>query len=116
MKKMAYVLAVMMVFGLVIATIGVAGEMTDIPENIPAKAEDAAALLNAGKNVELTGTILNDNTFVDESGQNYELAASDANSMLQELVGEKIKVQATVMEESEGIRSIVVSSYELIKK
>lgn len=111
MKKVAYVLSVVMV--LAVASVGLAGEVTDIAEKTAAKIEDAAS--TDVETIELTGSVLQDNTFVDENGQSYELAASEANKVCKSLVGEKIKVQATVMEQKEGLKSMIVSSYEIIK-
>jgi hypothetical protein len=111
MKKLAYVLSVVMV--LAMASVGLAGELTDVAEKAAMKVEDADSLDD--KTIELTGSVLQDNTFVDENGQSYELAANEANKVCKSLVGEKIKVQATVMEQKEGLKSMIVSSYEIIK-
>ena len=115
MKKVTCVLSLLMVLGLVMASAGLAGELTDIADKAASKAETAATSMDTAETVELAGTILNNNTFVAENGQSYELAASEANKVCRSLVGEKIKVQAMVMEKDEGLKSIIVSSYEIIE-
>ena len=115
MRKLAWVLSLMMVMGLVMASTGMAGEMADVAEKAAAVAEEAATSTDAAETVDLAGTILKSNTFVDESGESYELAESEANKVCQSLVGEKIKIKATVMEKEEGLKSIIVSSYEIIE-
>ena len=109
---MACVLSLVMVLGL--ASVCLAGEMTQMAEKAPLAAE-AVAITDAAKSVELTGTILKDNTFVDENGDSYQLGDSETNKLLQSMIGEKIKVNATVMEKSEDLKSIFVTSYEIIK-
>lgn len=112
MKKLACVLSLVLVFGM--AAVGVAGELTKMAEKSPLKAE-AVSITDAANSVEMTGTILKDNTFVDESGQSYQLGDSETNKLLQSMIGEKIKINATVMEKSEDLKSIFVTSYEVIK-
>lgn len=104
MLRSAKLLAVAMVLGLVIGGTGFA------------ETAETASEMEQQESIELTGTILSDNTFVDEDGENYQMAASEKNEELLEYVGQRIKVTATVMESDEGDRNISVVSYELIQE
>lgn len=106
MKKTGKILLMAMALGLVICGIGFAGD-----ELAPAGAPE----IIQPDSIELTGTVLSDNTFVDENGENYQLLDSDASEDLQAYVGQKIKVTATVMESDEGLKNISISSYELVE-
>ncbi len=101
MRKMAGILAVMLVLGVAMGSM--------------AWAEDAAPMAEE-KSLQLTGTVLSDNTFLDADGQKYQLSDTEQNRALQDLVGETIKIHATVMEEAEGRESISVSSYEIVNQ
>jgi len=122
------ILAIVMVFGLVSFGVGFA-EMAEQPEaaDIAAQPElsemathseeaDIAAQEALPESIELTGTVLSDNTFVDENGDNYQLADSERNEELLEYVGQRIKVTATVMESEEGLKNISVSDYEILQE
>lgn len=112
MKKVACVLSVMMVLGM--AAVGLAGDVADTVKNAPINAADATGMATA-EHIEMTGSVLNDHTFMDENGQNYHLGATQANMPLLDMVGERIKVKATVLETKGAVKSIAVSSYEIIK-
>ena len=66
--------------------------------------------------IELTGTVLSDNTFVDDNGDNYQLAKSKKNEELLEHVGQRIKVTATVTESEKGMKNISVTDYKLLQE
>lgn len=107
MSKALAGLAIFLVLGLIIGGTGFA-------EDPDSMASPEAARVEGQDSVELTGTILSDNTFIDENGEQYQLADSDKNEELQSIVGEKIKVTASVMENEEGVKSLAISNYELV--
>lgn len=113
------ILAIVMALGLVTFGIGFA-EMAAEPQSadIAAHSEEAdiAAQAALPDSIELTGTVLSDNTFVDDNGDNYQLADSDKNEELLEYVGQRIKVTATVMDSEEGLKNISVTDYELLQE
>lgn len=113
------ILAIVMALGFIIYGIGFA-EMAAEQERTDIAAHSQEADINAQaampESVELTGTILSDNTFVDENGDNYQLADSERNEELLELVGQRIKVTATVKESEEGMKNISVTDYELLQE
>lgn len=113
------ILAIVMAFGLITFGVGFA-EMAAEPEqaDIAAHSQEADVDAQAAmpESIELTGTILSDNTFVDENGDNYQLADSERNEELLEYVGQRIKVTATVMESDEGLKNISVTDYELLQE
>ena len=104
------ILVIIVALGLVFGGIGFA-ETAAQPEKAVIEAQS-----DSQESIELTGTVLSDNTFVDEDGENYQLAASEKNEELLEHVGQKIKLTATVMESDEGDRNISVINYELIQE
>lgn len=108
MCKSVRMLAIIVALGLLIGGIGC--------KEGAAQTEDAgfAAQPEFQESIELTGMVLSDNTFEDEEGDSYQLADTEKNELLQDLVGRKIKVEATVMENDEGIQEISVISYDLI--
>lgn len=113
------ILAIVTALGLITFGVGFA-EMAAQPESadIAAHSEEAdiAAQAALPDSIELTGTVLSDNTFVDENGDNYQLADSERNEELLEFVGQRIKVKATVMESEEGLRNISVTDYEILQE
>ena len=110
MHRSVKMLAMIVALGFVICGIGFAETAAQ-----PEKAK-IATQQEAQESIELTGTVLEDNTFVDEDGENYQLADTEKNEELQDLVGKKIKVKATVMENDEGEREISVTSYDVIQE
>lgn len=113
MKRSGKIVLMAMVVGLLICGVGFA-ENAPLPER--AQQMERAADIFQPDSIELTGTILSDNTFVDESGENYQLMDSEASKDLQAHVGQKLKVTATVSESDEGVKNLSISSYELIEE
>ena len=128
MKKSGIIILMAVVLGLVTCGIGFAADSA-----APDRAQTPAALEKAPgpgpaaqeraqgpadilqpDSIQLTGTVLSDNTFVDENGENYQLLESETSDDLMSYVGQKIKVTATVMESDEGLKNISISSYELL--
>jgi hypothetical protein len=119
MKKSGIIMLMAMVLGVAICGIGFAADFA-APEGAqpPAaleRAQGPADILQPDS-IELTGTVLSDNTFVDENGENYQLLESETSEDLMSYVGQKIKVTATVMESDEGLKNISISSYELLEQ
>lgn len=108
MARTATWLACLMVLGLIMGGTGFAEDPAylDAPE---------PAAMESHNEVELTGTILSDNTFVDENGEQYLLSESERSDEFRAIVGEKIKVTASVMEDEAGAKSIAISDYELVE-
>ncbi len=125
MKRVWEILVLAMIFGLVASGIGFAETATQPdktaqaqeatqPQAQPQEATQPQAQLKTGDSIELTGTVLSDNTFVDENGESYQLSNSEKSKDLQEYVGKKVKVKATVMDSEAGEKNISITSYELI--
>lgn len=112
MKKAVCVLSMVMVLAMV--AVGLAGELTETIKISPVNVANATGSATV-ENIELTGIVLKDHTFLDENGQNYHLGATQGNLPLLDMIGEKMKVKATVMETNGAVKSIAVSSYEIIK-
>ena len=68
----------------------------------------------AGNEVSITGTINEDNQLVDSSGNAYDIADTEQGSDVMEMIGKKISVKGTVMEE-EGIKTISITSFKVIE-
>jgi len=107
MRKSLTGLAILLVLGLIVGGTGFAAD----PDSM---ASPEKARVEGQDKIELTGTILSDNTFIDENGEQYQLAESDKSEELKSVVGEKIKVTASVMENDEGAKSLAISKYELV--
>lgn len=107
-----------MTLWLITSGVGFAGmEMQQEPADIAVQAEGADIAEHAAlpESIELTGMVLSDNTFVDENGDNYQMADSVTNEELSDYVGQRIKVTATVLESDDGLRNISVTEYEILK-
>jgi hypothetical protein len=113
MKKLPWILVLAMVFSLVTAT----ATFADQSAPAPVKAPEQIQQMNQADppQVELTGTLTHANQFIDDTGENYQLIPSEKSAELQEHLGEKIKVKATVMEDNEGFKSIDVSDYKIVE-
>lgn len=113
------ILAMVMVLGLITYGIGFAGmeaQQEQAEAAAQSQAADIAQPAAPAESIELTGMVLSDNTFVDENGDNYQLADSGTSEELLDLVGQRIKVTATVLESDEGLRNLSVTDYEIIKE
>ena len=126
MKKSGLIILMAVVLGLVTCGLGFAADsaapdMGQAPAALdraqgpaaPDRAQDPKDILQPDS-IQLTGTVLSDNTFVDENGENYQLLESDTSDDLMAHVGQKIKVTATVMESKDGQKNISISSYKLL--
>jgi hypothetical protein len=113
MKTLLWILVLAMVFAMASATGAIADVSVPPPAQAPAQPQQ---MEQDNPQVELTGTLTSANQFIDDSGKNYQLIPSEKGAQLQEHLGEKVRVKATVMEDNEGFKSIDVSDYEIIEK
>ena len=66
------------------------------------------------EDVTIVGTVNDQNQIVDDGGVVYEVAESDMSGEVLELVGKKVQIKGTVMEE-EGLKKITIMSYEVVE-
>lgn len=65
--------------------------------------------------VMITGTINDANQLVDNTGQIFEIADTEAGNELLTHIGQKVQIKGTVMED-ESKKELSISSYEIIKE
>jgi hypothetical protein len=65
--------------------------------------------------VSITGTVDEDNQLVGEDGNTYKIAETENGMTVMDMVGEKVEVRGTVIEQAEGPREIMVESFKIIK-
>ena len=63
--------------------------------------------------VTIQGQINEDSQLVDDQGNIYDIADTDQGMQVMEMVGEKVEVRGTLMEE-EGAKEITVESFSVI--
>ena len=68
----------------------------------------------AGNAVTLVGTVTDDNQIQDEAGIKYQVSENEMSGEVLELVGKKVQIKGTVMEE-EGVKKITIMSYEVVE-
>lgn len=68
---------------------------------------------SAGEEVTLTGSVNEENRFVDENGQTYELAVSQKAMEMRALPGQKIEIKGTVIEQ-DGQKIVSIIDYKLL--
>lgn len=76
-------------------------------------AEKGAAMQE--KELMITGTINDASQLVDKDGQIFDVADTKEGNELVTHVGQKVQVKGTLLE-SEGVKQISVSAYEIIKE
>ncbi|MBT8371714.1 MAG: hypothetical protein KJO34_12185 [Deltaproteobacteria bacterium] len=69
----------------------------------------------AGSEINITGAINEDGELVDDSGNAYEIADTEQGNEVMDMVGKKVSVKGTVMEE-EGTRTISITSFDVIEQ
>lgn len=69
----------------------------------------------AADQVSITGTVDELNQLVGEDGNTYKIAETEDGMKVMEMVGEKVEVRGTVIEQAEGPREITVESFNIIK-
>ncbi|HSO19063.1 MAG TPA: hypothetical protein VLT88_06380, partial [Desulfosarcina sp.] len=62
----------------------------------------------------LSGTINENSQFVDNSGRSFELADTEQGMEVKSLVGRRVEIRGTVMEEM-GERIVEVNDYKLLE-
>jgi hypothetical protein len=71
----------------------------------------AAAALAADE-VQIVGTVGDDNTITDESGAVYKLAEGDLATQIAEHAGDKVEIKGAVQEAADGTKTITVTSFK----
>ncbi|NNL75630.1 MAG: hypothetical protein HKO68_04760 [Desulfobacterales bacterium] len=69
----------------------------------------------AGSEINITGAINEDGELVDDNGNAYEIADTEQGNEVMDMVGKKVSVKGTVMEE-EGTRTISITSFDVIEQ
>jgi hypothetical protein len=63
--------------------------------------------------VTLSGTIDENNTFIADNGDAYNLSDNDQSKELRTLAGSKVEIKGTVMEE-DGEKTVEVTNYSIL--
>lgn len=63
--------------------------------------------------VTIQGQVNEDSQLVDEQGNIYDIAETDEGMQVKEMVGEKVEVRGTLMD-NEGAKEITVESFSVI--
>ena len=74
-----------------------------------------SGLALAGSTITITGTVNDDYQIVADDGTVYSVKESKKGDEVVELIGKKIKATGMV-EESEGEKTITITSYEIIEE
>ena len=61
------------------------------------------------------GTIGDDNTITDESGTVYQIGETEKGDDVVEMSGKKVEVMGTVEEGSDGSKTIMIESYNVVE-
>jgi len=69
----------------------------------------------AGDDITVVGKITDDNQIVDDNGNAYDVADTDKGNEVMSLVGQKVQVQGTLMDEG-GQKVIEVTTYKVIEE
>ncbi|WP_319407817.1 hypothetical protein [uncultured Desulfosarcina sp.] len=70
--------------------------------------------MNSDGRVTLSGTINSKNQFIDHRGKVFNVTDKDAGKKVQSLVGQKVEIKGTVMDEG-GQRTVDVHQYKVIE-
>ena len=63
----------------------------------------------------ISGVINEDGQLVDDGGMAYDIAENEEGDQLLEMIGQKVAVKGTVMEE-DGTKVITVTEFKLLKE
>lgn len=74
----------------------------------------AAGVALAEESVTIQGQVNEDNQLVDQDGNTYNIADTDAGQQVMDMVGEKVEVKGTVKEDM-GEKEITVESFNVMK-
>ena len=69
----------------------------------------------AADEVKIVGKITDDYRIVDDNGQAYEIAENEPGNEVVEMIGKKVELMG-VIEDIDGMKSIVVSSYKVLEE
>jgi hypothetical protein len=69
----------------------------------------------AGSEVSISGIINEDGQLVDNGGMAYDIAENEEGDQLIEMIGQKVAVKGTVME-NEGAKIITVTEFKLLEE
>jgi hypothetical protein len=75
----------------------------------------ASEQVNPGESVEITGTLLEGGTLLDEAGQHYVLVQDEAAIKLMRHVDETVAVKGTLTGRREGAPIIKIESYQVVQ-
>jgi regulatory protein YycH of two-component signal transduction system YycFG len=67
------------------------------------------------KQVTMVGTVGEDSTIVDDSGQSYQVAENEKADEIAEQVGKKVEVKGVIEENADGSKMITIESYKVIE-
>jgi hypothetical protein len=68
----------------------------------------------ASEPVMIQGQVTEDNQLMDEAGNVYDIVDTEAGNEVVELVGAKVEIQGTVMEDQDG-KVIAIESFRIIE-
>ena len=69
----------------------------------------------AGTDIKVIGTVGDDNTVTDESGAVYQIGDNDKTDEIAEHAGKKVEIMGTVEEASDGSKTLMINSYQLVE-
>ena len=69
----------------------------------------------AGSEVSISGVINEDGQLVDDGGMAYDIAENEEGDQLVEMIGQKVAVKGTVMEDG-GTKIITVTEFKLLEE
>ena len=68
----------------------------------------------ASEPVVIQGQVTEDSQLMDEAGNVYDIVDTDAGNEVVELVGQKVEIEGTLMEEQDG-KVIAIESFRIIE-
>jgi len=74
-----------------------------------------SAIAVAAEDVTITGTVNESYQIVDDSGTVYDVAESEKGNDVVELIGKKVEVMGTVVDD-DGTKVITIVSYKVIEE
>jgi type 1 fimbria pilin len=74
----------------------------------------AAGVALADEAITIQGQVNEDNQLVDQDGNTYNIADTEAGQQVMDMVGEKVEVKGTVKEDM-GEKEITVESFNVMK-
>jgi hypothetical protein len=68
----------------------------------------------ASESVVIKGQVLENNQLMDEAGNVYDIVDTEAGNEVVELVGQKVEIQGTLMEDQDG-KVIAIESFRIME-